>query len=178
MGGIEGIAVSQGPGSYTGLRIGIGTAKGLAIARDLPIAGLSSLEVVAANFCRVPHPVWCVLPSRRGYVYAACFNCSGMRPVRVAEDAMYAIEEFVAGVSEPSLLCGPGAEIEDGILSEALGERYLGVPEHVSCPRGEVVASLGRERLAAGEGVSAAAVVPVYIGKPPIRLSRRPGKGG
>ena len=72
------ISCSAGPGSFTGVRIGVATAKGLAAPFDIPCIGVSSLEAMAYMFADVPCVVCPVIGARRGNVYAAVFSCDGM----------------------------------------------------------------------------------------------------
>ncbi|HSR10897.1 MAG TPA: tRNA (adenosine(37)-N6)-threonylcarbamoyltransferase complex dimerization subunit type 1 TsaB, partial [Thermodesulfobacteriota bacterium] len=74
---IGGIAVSIGPGSFTGLRIGVATAKGLAYALGIPVAGVPTLDALAATRPFSPDPVCPVLDARKKEVYAALFRCNG-----------------------------------------------------------------------------------------------------
>lgn len=77
---LDAIGVVKGPGSFTGLRIGLTVAKGLAIAANCPIYSFTSLEVLAASYWGVKEPVIATIPAQRGQVYVGQFNCSEGKP--------------------------------------------------------------------------------------------------
>ena len=91
---IDRLAVAQGPGSFTGIRIGISTVKGLAWALDKPCVGVSTLEAMAWNGCAQNDPVCCVMDARRSQVYNALFEIRNGAPVRLCEDRAISLEDL------------------------------------------------------------------------------------
>jgi len=114
VGDIDKIAVAHGPGSFTGLRIGVATAKGLAFAADKPLVGVSSLEAMAHQAKHLgPGLITPVMDARREQVYNALFRAGGERLIRLTEDRAIAIEDVFAQTDHagPYLLVGDGAAL-------------------------------------------------------------------
>ena len=112
-------AVAQGPGSFTGIRIGISTVKGLAWAADRPCIGVSTLGAMAWNGVSAGGVVCAVMDARRSEVYNALFRIEDGRPVRLTEDRPLALEELAAQLwelNERAFLVGDGAELTEEYL--------------------------------------------------------------
>lgn len=108
------LAVAHGPGSFTGIRIGVSAVKGLAWAGDKPCVGVSTLEAMAWNGSSFEGYVCPVMDARRSQVYNAIFKIENGVPVRVTEDRPIALEELekeVRALEAPVLLVGDGAEL-------------------------------------------------------------------
>uniref|UniRef100_A0A7C1F839 tRNA (Adenosine(37)-N6)-threonylcarbamoyltransferase complex dimerization subunit type 1 TsaB n=1 Tax=Ammonifex degensii TaxID=42838 RepID=A0A7C1F839_9THEO len=167
---LRGIAVSQGPGSFTGLRLGVITAKTIAQVLELPVVGVPTLLVLAAQLPNIGAPVCPVLTSRRGEVYAAVYAPGAFEPPPIVAPFAAAPEEVarkLAGFSQ-ILLAGEGAWASQQIFTEVLGEKALFAPKLFNYPRAAVVAALGYYRMERGEGVSAFALLPEYLRSPAI----------
>jgi tRNA threonylcarbamoyladenosine biosynthesis protein TsaB len=150
-GRIDGYAVTRGPGSFTGLRIGISTAKGLAEAADRPLVGVSSLQALAWQVFQTSATIVPMLDARRKEVYSARYlRRNGTLQCLAAERAL-APEAAVEGVAAPCLLVGDGALAYETRLAGVLGAHMrLALPfQHII--RASTVAFLAREVL--GEGM-------------------------
>ena len=122
---VDMIAVAHGPGSFTGIRIGVSTVKGLAWAADKPCVGVSTLEAMAWHGLAVGGYICPVMDARRAQVYNAIFKIEDGRPVRITEDRPIALEELA---QELSALDGPVFLVGDGT---ALTKAYMdkaGIP--------------------------------------------------
>ena len=111
---VEGFAVSHGPGSFTGIRIGVSAVKGLAWASDKPCVGVSTLEAMAWHGLAVGGYICPVMDARRSQVYNAIFKIEEGKVVRVSEDRAIALSELaeeVKALNAPVFLVGDGAEI-------------------------------------------------------------------
>lgn len=105
-------AVTSGPGSFTGLRIGMGIVKGMAFARDTRCAAVPTLEALAYNFCPGDRIVVPLLDARRGRVYAAAYNCAGGTPVPLFENEVLPYGELAARLAgRRAVLVGDGAPL-------------------------------------------------------------------
>lgn len=110
------IAVSKGPGSFTGIRIGVSTVKGLAWAYDKPVCGVSTLEAMAYNGVSAPEGsiICCAMDARRNQVYNALFEMQGTVPVRLCDDRAISCDELVKDVKKykkPLFFVGDGAKL-------------------------------------------------------------------
>jgi tRNA threonylcarbamoyladenosine biosynthesis protein TsaB len=163
---LGGLAVSIGPGSFTGLRIGVSTVKGLGWALGLPIAAVPTLDAMAAAVPAPALPVCPVIAARRGEVYASLYRRDGDGLRREWDYLALAPEALAERLTEPTLLVGDGAA---GVVSPHA--RRLPPPQRVPSPA--CVAVLGRARLRLGETVDAAALVPFYLRASQAELRRR-----
>jgi len=144
---IEGYAVTRGPGSFTGLRIGISAAKGLAEAAGRPLVGISSLEALAWQVAQANVVIIPMLDARRKEVYTARYARRDAVLEPLAEEQALSPEDAVAGMAAPCLLVGDGVLAYEVRLREALGTHMqLALPfQHII--RASTVAFLARDRL-------------------------------
>ena len=114
-------AVAHGPGSFTGIRIGVSTVKGLAWAADKPCVGVSTLEAMAWHGLAAGGLVCPVMDARRSQVYNALFRVENGKPVRLCEDrpiALSQLAEELRTLNAPAFLIGDGAELAEKYLRE------------------------------------------------------------
>ena len=159
---LDGIAVTMGPGYFTGLRIGLATAQGLALGLDLPVAAISTLRLLAACLPRPGVNIWAVMDARRRLVYAAPFKWEGGGGgglKRLAEDAAMTPQRLHEEIKGPALLLGDGARAYADELADP--EREL-APDWTALPRPGLLALLGLERIQAGQGLKPEEVKPRY----------------
>lgn len=111
---IDVFAVSAGPGSFTGLRIGISAVKGMAMASGKPCAAVSTLEALAYNLAAFRGIIVPAMDARRNQVYTATFRGDSVKPSRLTDDRAVSIDELCESLkaySEPVILVGDGAEL-------------------------------------------------------------------
>ncbi|MCL2531120.1 MAG: tRNA (adenosine(37)-N6)-threonylcarbamoyltransferase complex dimerization subunit type 1 TsaB [Oscillospiraceae bacterium] len=110
---VDRVCVTHGPGSFTGLRIGAATAKGLAIARNIPCAGVSTLAAIAAGASDLPGTLCCAMDARRLQVYNAQFAMRNSQLTRLCDDQAIAIAELEQQLpaDSPVWFCGDGAQL-------------------------------------------------------------------
>ena len=167
---LEGLAISIGPGSFTGLRIGLGFVKGVAFAGGLPVAAVPTLEALAEVAGGAPGETVCAaLDARKREVYAALFRVGAAgRVERTTEDLALAADALAARLPAGAVLVGDAAEA----YPEAFGPEIVRRPFTTHHPRGGVVARLGAERLAAGAAAEVGPLEPVYVRPPEAELAR------
>lgn len=160
------VAVSLGPGSFTGLRIGLATAKALAYALRIPLLGIPTLEALALN-CPAPGLVLSpFLDAQKGNVYQGRYcldqgEVVALEPPRVVPFAQ-ALEELVAA-GQPAMALGEGVAWLRRPEYAQWREKLLPVPLSVAMPRAASVAALAWKRLARGEADEAMLLEPLYI---------------
>ena len=126
-------AVAHGPGSFTGIRIGVSTVKGLAWASDKPCVGVSTLEAMAWHGLAAGGLICPVMDARRSQVYNALFEIRDGKPARLTEDRPISLEELAAELASydwPVFLVGDGAELTAKALAAA-GLPYTVAPENL-----------------------------------------------
>ena len=154
-------AVAHGPGSFTGVRIGVSTVKGLAWALDKPCVGVSTLEAMAWNGAAAGGFVCPVMDARRSQVYNALFAIRDGRPCRLTKDRPIALEELIGEVralNAPVFLVGDGAELTAKAF-DAAGVPYVLAPENLRWQSAWGVALCAMEQ----EPGSADSLLPVYL---------------
>lgn len=158
---LGGIAVVLGPGSYTGLRVGVTAAKVLAYALEVPLAGLDGLDVLARNAPEDALHVAVIGDAQRGEVYAADFNraASGGALVRTAPTRVQTQAEWVSGLMPGTFVLGPGLDR----LATPLPETVLKGEPRMARPVPERLLALAREVWAAGERVDPWLLEPSYL---------------
>lgn len=163
---LQGLAVAIGPGSFTGLRIGLSAAKGLAWSLGIPVAGVPTLDAMAASLPFAAHPVCPVINARKGEVYCSLYRWDGAAMRREWDYLALSPESLAARLTEPTVILG------DEVA--AVPSRYARVaPPHRRMPSAAAVGVLGLARFRAGEVVSAIEVLPFYLRPSEAELKRR-----
>ncbi|MEZ4525449.1 MAG: tRNA (adenosine(37)-N6)-threonylcarbamoyltransferase complex dimerization subunit type 1 TsaB [Desulfobacterales bacterium] len=167
---VDGFAVSAGPGSFTGLRIGISTVKGMAMASGKPLAGVLVTDVLAAQVSLSPWPVCVLTDARKGEVYCARYHyVSGFMKKDCGEQSL-SPESAISGIDETTLFVGNGAELYQNLIREKLGEHAIFAPRENSLIRASMVARLAWERFQKGDWDDTAAFTPCYVRKSDAEL--------
>ncbi len=174
---IDGFAVSVGPGSFTGLRVGMATVKGLVLAGGGPVAAVGTLEALALSGAGWPGAVCPCLDARKGEVYASVYGpadpTAGPGPGKTLiapgafdpDDLARRIAEKIEAreAAGPVLFLGDGLDAYDGCIRLAMRDRALAAPPHLRLPRAANVGLIGIETLLAGGSVDIAALAPNYL---------------
>ena len=162
---LDAVAVARGPGSFTGVRIGVAAAKGLAWGAEKPVCGVSTLEAMATQLSMQAGIICPVMDARRGQVYNALFQSDGKTLTRLTSDRAISLEELKKDLEKAEktiFLVGDGTKLCYNTLSEALPHLTL-PPAHLEMQRASGVA-MAAERLAQQGGLQAPGeLVPSYL---------------
>ena len=159
------VAVAAGPGSFTGVRIGVAAAKGLAWGLQAPCYGVSTLEAMAKNLGVFEGHVCACMDARRTQVYNALFLADGAAPLRLTEDRAIALAELkteLEHIDGPIFLVGDGAGLAYRTLAPEIPNLIL-PPEHRLHQRAAGVALVAAEQIIAGVQADAEALQPNYL---------------
>ena len=177
---VDCLAVSAGPGSFTGVRIGVSCVKGLAMARNIPCAGISTLRAMAENARGMDSIVCAVMDARCGQVYNALFRAENGEIERLCADRALPIAELYAeceAYGDRLLLVGDGAALCHKTFS-AFGARLLQPQQQFQ--RASGVALAAQELICAGQTVTPDALMPIYLRLPQAEreLKKKQESGG
>lgn len=171
--GVTHVAVSAGPGSFTGLRVGMSAAKGFAFGWSIPLVPVPTLEALAMRFPLEGATICPVLDAKKKEVYAGLYRFDGGRWSSLAPDAPVAPERLPFLLPPgPVLFCGDGILPFGDFLRRALGSRALFPPAGEELPRAGTVGLLAARLVAAGGEADVRSVVPRYIRRSEAEIKR------
>ncbi len=165
---IDLFACSEGPGSFTGLRIGIGTIKGLAYGLGKDAVGVSTLEALAHNIAFADCIISPIMDARRGQVYNALYRYSGGKLECITEPRALAIEELCGELTEKTIFVGDGVKVHREKIAELMGENALFAPPQHQLQRAGSVAYAALDK----NPVPASELTAVYLRKPQAERER------
>ncbi|MGO5029423.1 tRNA (adenosine(37)-N6)-threonylcarbamoyltransferase complex dimerization subunit type 1 TsaB [Candidatus Agathobaculum pullicola] len=169
---VDAIAVAHGPGSFTGVRIGVATVKGLALGADKPCIGVSTLEAMAYGAHALDGRLCCVMDARAGQVYNALFSIENGLPSRLCEDRAVKLTDLAEEIGDTAyFLVGDGAELCYNTLREKCTGLRLAPPE-LRYPTGYGVAAVALPLLQAGKTCSPQELDAFYLRRPQAERER------
>ena len=159
------LAVAAGPGSFTGVRIGVAAAKGYAWGAEIPVYGVSTLESMALGLGVYDGHICACMDARRSQVYNAVFLADGGNLERVCEDRAISLEALAAHLEHidgPIYLVGDGSRLTYNTLKDRIGNLVMPM-EHRMHQRGTGVALAATQAIARGESGNGAELTPNYL---------------
>ena len=169
---LTGIIVARGPGSFNGLRVGIGAAKGMSFSLGIPIVGVGTLEVEAYQYAETGLPVCPVFNAGRGEVSTALYQRKRGRCQQLVSEHITTVGELCSGISSKTVFCGEHVTVVAEQLRGHLGRKAVIPPVMSSMRRAAYLAELGLKRLAAGEADDVATLQPLYLRRPSITKAK------
>ena len=172
---IDAIAVAVGPGSFTGIRIGVAAAKGLAFGADKPVIAVSTLAAMARNVAFCDGLLICAMDARRQQVYNALFDAKDGCLTRLSDDRAIALADLLAEIKDDprqKIVVGDGGRLCQSYL-EANGVPCRLAPPHLLMQNAMSVALIAEELAAEGKLLTAQELEPVYLRPPHADLPNR-----
>lgn len=163
---LDGIAVSLGPGSFTGLRIGIATAKGLAQGLNIPVVGIPTLDGLAFNLSHCKDLVCPILDARKGEVYCALYKNGKRLTKYIACEPNRLLEDLRSWILDPRsqiVFLGDGIEVYGDLIKKRLGKKAVFAPKSRRLPNASSIAELGLKKLRRGKKSELLTLKPIYI---------------
>jgi tRNA threonylcarbamoyladenosine biosynthesis protein TsaB len=168
---LDGFSVAIGPGSFTGLRIGISTVKGLALALDRPVAAVPTLLALAWNLPYAVCPVCPLLDARKNEVYAALYTFTGGSFSQLMPETAIAIGELAGKISGETLFTGEAARLYRAEIEKRFGDRARFAPLSAALPSAAVVAEIGLGMIKSGNRADPDSLIPLYIRRPEAEVA-------
>ena len=161
---VDAFACTVGPGSFTGIRIGVSTVKGLALAFGRPVVALSALEVLASAAVGVQRMICPMIDAKKEQVYAASYtHMDGESLTRIIPEQLVKADDFLNMITGEAVFIGTGALKYGDAVRRRLGDRGCFAAHHLHQVRAAAVGALAVRKAAAGELTDAVKLVPLYL---------------
>jgi len=174
----EGIIVARGPGSYNGLRVGMSTAKGLAFSLDIPIVGISTLEVEAYQHAGRGLPVCPIFNASRGEIATAIYQMKEGDWSQLSGEHLTTVDALCAMITSRTVFCGEFVPLIAAELSQQLGGKAVILSPAAGLRRASFLAELGLKRIKVGDYDDPVTLQPSYLRGPSITQPKHPQKEG
>ena len=170
---VNGVIVAKGSGSFNGLRVGMSFAKGLALSLNIPIVGISTLEVEAFPYAFTALPVCPIQNTGRGEIATALFQTKRGRWCRLVEEHITTVEALLPELNRRTIFCGEIPQEAALQLEERLRRKALIIKGAAGLRRSGYLAELGWRRLEAGDFDHSPTLEPLYLRRPAITVSSK-----
>lgn len=169
---IDAYSVTLGPGSFTGVRIGLSTVKGLAFGTNKPVAGVSTLDALAYQLPFVTDWLICpIIDARKGQVFTSLYQ-GGEGPSwkKIHDECVVAPGQWLSTIMGKCVFVGDGAVAYRAIIEDTLGINAGFAPPYMGAVQASIVAALGARQIELGQTADIASLEPVYLRKPDAEL--------
>jgi tRNA threonylcarbamoyladenosine biosynthesis protein TsaB len=167
----DGFAVAIGPGSFTGLRIGLSTVKGLALATGRPVAAVPTLKVLAWNLPHSAYPVCPLLDARKNEVYAALYTFDGPVLQQVLSERVVALTRLAEQLTGRIIFTGEAARLFQTEIIQIFGDAAFFAPRSAALPSAAAVAEIGLDMIKNGKQADPDSLAPMYIRRPEAEVA-------
>lgn len=170
---LDGFSISLGPGSFTGLRIGLATVKGLSLASGKPAVGVPTLDALAFLTRGCKYPVVPIIDAKKYQIYAAVYHSSGSRIKRKSPYLVLGLSELVQKIPQEVAFTGPGIRQFRSQLAKSMGKRAHFLRGEKTLPSGAAVAYLGWQKLKKEKPADIFSLEPIYVRKSEAELKAK-----
>ncbi len=160
---IDAFAISIGPGSFTGLRIGLSTAKGLSYATKRPLIAVPTLDAFALRIPFAPYNICPMLDARKNEIYTGLYRWQADSLQKLVREMAIRPEDFLKQIDGKTVFMGEGARIYRGLIVDILKDDALFAPVFMMSPSASTVAEIAFEKLKKGETANPVTLTPFYI---------------
>lgn len=163
---LDAIGVTSGPGSFTGLRISAGTAKGMALGLNIPIVGVPTLDAIAHNIPYTNYLICPIMDARRGHLYTALYKWDNDYLNKLTDHMLIPIDDVIKGIKvrdEKVIFLGDGIDVYKEKINLELGEKAHFAPPSLKLQRASTIAMLALEKAKNGDTISHIDFAPTYL---------------
>lgn len=171
---VTAIIVARGPGSFNGVRVGVSTAKGLALSLGIPVVGISTLEAAAYQHASGGLPVCPIFDAGREEIATAIYQMKGKEWRQLVAEHLTTVDALCLQINTKTVFCGEFKPAMAQWLRKQLKQKALILPAAARLRRASFLAELGRQRLAVGNSDNPATLQPLYLRHPQITKPKRP----
>jgi tRNA threonylcarbamoyladenosine biosynthesis protein TsaB len=171
LGDLDGFAVSIGPGSFTGLRIGLSAVKGLALVTTKPVVAVPTLKALAWNLPQSKYLICALLDAKKKEVYAAIYRSGDDDLIQMMPESAISLKGLADRIKDKTLFTGEGANLFRNDIRSIFGEWARFAPLSAMVPSAASVAEIGLMMLKSGEQVDPDSLTPMYIRRPEAEVA-------
>ncbi len=167
---IDAFAISIGPGSFTGLRIGLSTAKGFSYASKRPLVPVLTLDAFARTLPFCSHLICPMLDARKNEVYTGIYKWEGSQCKKIMPETAISPADLLKEIKDAAVFMGDGAKIYKKLIVDALGDNAIFAPLSKMSPSASSIAEIAIEKLRQGITTDPVSLTPFYIRKSEAEL--------